>query len=93
MYIQELLKRSKMEKYMKWRLISEEYPNGASWVQFLISDGKEVWVAREDKNELWFVSETNENEFDIMNRIKYWALLSDVPLPDNPEGSNYNEMD
>ena len=70
---------------MKWKTLQEEFPDYGDNVQFLTSDGKNVYVMYGDKEELWFISETNENEYTIRNRLTHWCFLKDVTLPNQPE--------
>lgn len=66
---------------MKWINIKDEFPRYGDNVTILISNGKEVWTAYEDHGELWFASETNDNEALLLSQITHWAFLKDVPLP------------
>lgn len=78
---------------MKWIKFSDEFPLYGENVQFLVSDGKEVWICYEEHEKLYFTSETNENEFEIERRLTHWCLLENVSLPNQPERSKREDIE
>ena len=71
---------------MEWKSLKDNFPTYGDNVKILTTDGKDVYVMYEDHNELWFISETYENEGIISDRLTHWAFLKDVPLPNKSKG-------
>ncbi len=69
--------------YNKWIKLSDEKPYDLSDnILFLVSDGKEVWMAHTDHNEIYIDSEYTENIYLIEGRLTHWCMLTGIDLPD-----------
>lgn len=78
---------------MEWRNLKNNFPITGDTVVILVSDGKNVYTAYEDKEQIWFHCDPRENYDAILDRLTHWAYLTDIPLPENHNKDNINELD